>query len=257
MNWNGIKDAAEFLSSELKKRVDQNPRYSLRMFARTLKLSPGELSEILSRKRELSLRAAHKISKALALSPLDSDRLIRLIYTDQAPSVKSHSIANDLFHVIGDWHVLAILSLAETKNFKFDIGHISKRLGVSLIESKIALERLESTGLLTKKSGHYELTSDYVLSPDEIPNEAVKKCHLQMLEKARDAIELQTVEERELGGLTFAVNPKDLPELKAELKNFLDKWAVKVSKTSKSQPTEVYQLETALFRLSRPMKEPS
>jgi len=252
-----FKDAAEYLAMELRKRVDQNPRYSLRMFARTLKLSPGELSEILSRKRELSLKSAHKISQALALSPLDSDRLIRLIYSDPASKVKSHAVANDLFHVIGDWYVLAILSLAETKNFKFDIGHISKRLGISLIESKIALERLESTGLLSRKNGRYELTSDYVISPDEIPNEAVRRCHLQMLEKARDAVENQSVEERELGGLTFAVSPKDLPELKSELKNFLDKWAEKVSKNSKNQPTEVYQLETVLFRLSRQMKEPS
>src|ERR1035437_9369773 len=99
MNWNGIKDPAEFLTLELRKRVDHNPRYSLRMFARTLALSPGELSEILSRKRELSLKAANKISKALALSPLDSDRLIRLIYSDQTQNLKSQSIANDLFHV--------------------------------------------------------------------------------------------------------------------------------------------------------------
>ncbi len=157
--------------------------------------------------------------------------------------------------MIGDWYYLAILSLAETKNFKFDIGHISKRLGISLIESKIAIERLESTGLLTKKNNRYELTADYVLSPDEIPNAAVKKCHLQMLKKASEAVELQSVEERELGGLTFAVNPKDLPELKAEMKNFLDKWAQKVSKKTRNQPTEVYHLETALFRISRPMKE--
>lgn len=259
MNWNGIKDAADFLSQELKARVERNSRYSLRKYAQSLRLSPGELSEVLSRKRALSLKSAQKISQAMALSPLDTDRLFRLIFEAPKKSVRTQNVSEDIFHVIADWYCLALLSLTETKNFKFDIGHISKRLGISLIEAKFAIEHLEKAGLISKKNSKYTVNAEAVLSPDEISNEALKKAHQQILDKARDALLTQKVEEREFSGITFAVHPKQLPELKSELKIFMDKWTDKVSQEASSiratEPTEVYHLETVLFRLTEPMKE--
>lgn len=254
MDWNAIKDAADFLSHELKKRVERNSRYSLRKYAQSLKLSPGELSEILSRKRTLSLKSAQKISQALSLSPLDTDRLFSLIFHNPMKTMKSRSLSNDLFHVISDWYCLALLSLAETKNFKFEIGYISKRLGISLLEAKFAIEHLENVGLIIKNKNQYEINAETVCSLDEVSSEAIKKAHFQILDKAKEALLTQSIAEREFSGITFAVNPKQLPELKNELKNFMDKWTEKVSLAGsgihKIEPTEVYHLETVLFRLT-------
>ncbi len=52
---------ATILSSELKKKQGFNPRFSLRSFARKLKLNPGELSSLLKAKRPISNKRAKEI----------------------------------------------------------------------------------------------------------------------------------------------------------------------------------------------------
>lgn len=71
--------AADYLISIFNERKDKNPRYSLRAFARSLGVSSGQLSEILSGKRPLSHKLARRISIALALTEDESQKLIQLV----------------------------------------------------------------------------------------------------------------------------------------------------------------------------------
>jgi len=73
------KTAADYLISIFNERKDKNPRYSLRAFARSLGVSSGQLSEILSGKRPLSHKLARRISIALALTEAESQKLIFLV----------------------------------------------------------------------------------------------------------------------------------------------------------------------------------
>jgi transcriptional regulator with XRE-family HTH domain len=74
-----IKTAAEYLISTFNERKEKNPRYSLRAFARSLGVSSGQLSEILSGKRPLSHKLARRIAIALALTEEESQKLIYLV----------------------------------------------------------------------------------------------------------------------------------------------------------------------------------
>jgi transcriptional regulator with XRE-family HTH domain len=74
-----LKTAADYLISIFNERKDKNPRYSLRAFARSLGVSSGQLSEILSGKRPLSHKLARRISIALALTEDESQKLIQLV----------------------------------------------------------------------------------------------------------------------------------------------------------------------------------
>jgi transcriptional regulator with XRE-family HTH domain len=73
------KTAAEYLISTFNERKEKNPRYSLRAFARSLGVSSGQLSEILSGKRPLSHKLARRIAIALALTEEESQKLIFLV----------------------------------------------------------------------------------------------------------------------------------------------------------------------------------
>lgn len=73
------KTASEFLICTFNDRKDKNPRYSLRAFARSLGVSSGQLSEILSGKRPLSHKLARRIAIALALTEEESQKLIFLV----------------------------------------------------------------------------------------------------------------------------------------------------------------------------------
>ena len=262
----------DFLANELKNRSARNPRYSLRAFAQALKLSPGELSEILRGRRKPTLKGAIKIARALQLSSDETQKLLALTDDfqsaggDPSTQLQSRQLTMDLFHVVSDWYCFAILSLADTQDFNSDPKKIARRLGITEMECKIAVERLERVGLIERieparqdrkssaKPGyfHFRATPDYVLSPQGIPSEAVRNYHRQILEKAARALDEQSVDEREIAGTTFAIDPKDLPKIKKELHRLLDRLAAESAKPGSARRTEVYHLEAALFRLSKP-----
>lgn len=59
--------AVHVLKEELARRTSQNSRYSLRAFAKLLKVHPSALSRILSEKQPLSLKTAVGVAKQLRL----------------------------------------------------------------------------------------------------------------------------------------------------------------------------------------------
>ena len=64
----------QYLTTEYIQRMQKNPHYSLRSFARDLGVPASWLSEFLSSKKGMSLENAKKICQALSLSPTDSDQ---------------------------------------------------------------------------------------------------------------------------------------------------------------------------------------
>jgi uncharacterized protein (TIGR02147 family) len=267
----------DFLSTELKDRTARNPRYSLRAFAQTLKLSPGELSEILRGKRKPTLKGALKIARALNLSSPETEKLLALTGNaitegtahdaatatasndESRTALQSRQLTADLFHVISDWYCFGILNLADTATFDPEPRRIARRLAITEMEARIALERLERIGLLEripdkaiKGRTRLRATPDYVLSPQGVPSEAIRSYHRQILEKAQRALDEQSIDERDIAGITFALDPSDLPKLKKQLHRFLDNAAATAAKQSPASKTEVYHLEAALFRLSQP-----
>src|SRR5690606_35734224 len=86
-------DYKYILKEELASRCRQNPRYSLRAFARDLKLAPSRLSEILSGKQGLSRAAAEKVAKALGYGPGETERFCDLVESVHARSRRNRESA--------------------------------------------------------------------------------------------------------------------------------------------------------------------
>src|SRR3954465_2908189 len=144
-----------YLQSELSRRCERNPRYSVRAFARALDINDGALSQILSGKRIPAYRTALRIIRALGLTPEEvqnflaslaekhrSRGLQRLnpIFREIQTKPKQQQI--DLFRLVADWYHVAIGELVATEDFKSDPAWIARELGISVIEAKMALERL-------------------------------------------------------------------------------------------------------------------
>ena len=259
------KTPKEFLTEELAKRKNLNPAYSLRAFARQLKLSPGELSEIMAGKRHLSLKSALRTARALGLNQSETKQLLQMAQLGKSLDFKDRElleplnaqkvvqqISNDLFHIVSDWYCFAILNLAECKSFKWNSQYIAQKLTISVHEARLAVERLERAGLVETRQGKKRVVKDYVMTGSGIPSEAVRNYHRQMLRKAQEALDFQAVDEREIRGLGLPLDRKHLPSIKIDIKNFLDELAAKYSKGDK---TEVYQLELAFFRLNTPEEQ--
>lgn len=252
-----------YLSAVLVQRMQANPQYSMRAFARSLGLSAGELSEVLRGKRKLSLRSAERVSAGLRLNAAEREHLLSLVLSERrerapatlvpiegprsAPSTRQ--LTEDRFQVVADWYCFAILNLAQCEGFRWDEAHIARRLGIRKLEARTALERLENIGLIKRTNRGLAVDDSFVLSPDGIPSEAIRVYHRQILAKAAAALDDQPVEEREISGVSFALNWKLMGPLKKELSQFLDHIATKYG-AGKSR-TEVVHVELACFRVTR------
>src|SRR5438128_1427996 len=86
-------DYKTILKEELAARCRQNPRYSLRAFARDLKIAPSRLSEILNGKQGLSRPAADKIARALGYGASEIERFCDLVESVHARSKRDRDSA--------------------------------------------------------------------------------------------------------------------------------------------------------------------
>jgi uncharacterized protein (TIGR02147 family) len=243
----------DFLQAQLIKRIKLNSHYSQRAFAGALGLSPGTLSEIMSGKRKLTYKNALKIAGKLGLSKIDTKNFVLLLddTKDEKVKRKDHKdlqLSNDMFSIISNWYCFAILNLADCEGFKWGFSWLSKRLGISMIEAKDAIEKMKRVGLIKETEKGLQAVEDFVLSPDGISSQAVRDYHHSLLQKAQEALENQDVREREISGISFAMNPKDLDKIKKDIDDFQREL---IDKYCKGKRSEVYHLELALFKLTK------
>lgn len=249
----------DFLLEEFNRRVRLNPRYSLRAFARSLGLSSGALSEILHRRRPITLKTATKLARALGLNATETKKLCDLVLADKGkaiaesdlppvPSPAQRQLDEDTFVLVSEWYHFAILNLMDCEGFRWDARKIAKQLGLSVAQAQMAMNLLLRLGLVKQEGRNFKCAQDFVLSPSGVPSHAVRKFHRQILEKAILALELQSVDERDITGVGFAVDPRKLPQIKREIAEFQEQL---VAKYSTGKRHDVYFLETALFRLTQ------
>ncbi|PIP91297.1 MAG: hypothetical protein COW01_01435 [Bdellovibrionales bacterium CG12_big_fil_rev_8_21_14_0_65_38_15] len=242
----------QWLESELARRMQVNPLYSMRAFAKQLALSPGALSEIMGGKRKLTYKNALKICSSLGLSKIDTQNFVKLLdetkdHEKQKKTRKQKQLDDDIFSLISNWYYFAILNLADCDDFKWSATWIGKRLGITPFMAQEAIALLVRVGLIEKTKNSYKAIDDTVLSPDDIPSAAVRTYHHSVLQKAQDALEMQTIDEREITGLSLAINPKDIKLIKKDIQEFQH---LLIDKYCKGKRSEVYHLELALFRLT-------
>ncbi len=240
-------DYRQILQKELTARCEQNPRYSLRAFARDLQLSPSRLSEILNRKQGLSRQAALKIAQVLGYDEREAQFFGDLVSARHARSVQEREEAKarllkneyekseessrfklqlDAFKIISDWYHLGIIELMKCKDFKHDSKWIARRLGVPVIQIELAIERLLRVGLLKRQGTEYFAVEANGWVPGGVPSASIRKFHRQVLEKAIQAIDMQQVNERFFSSHFLTIDRADLPKAFAAIQDFQQKFCI-------------------------------
>ena len=261
----GYQDYRAYLRDVLTARLRDNARYSLRAFARDLKLPPGRLSEVLNRKKGLSLGAAASISQRLSLSEEEANYFCDLVQiadsrSDSARQIAQqrlerfkgdteyHELEADVFKVIADWYHFAILELSLVEGFKSDATWIGRKLGISSIEARSAIERLLRLGLFEKSGSRLKKSGAGLTTTNGIPSTAIRQFNRQILAKAAQAIEEQSVDERDFSTITMPINSKKLGEAKKKISAFRRELSEYLEEGKADQ---VYTLAIQLFRLTQ------
>ncbi len=186
-------DPCLILRRELERRCQNNPRYSLRAFAKALGMSPTALSFVLSGKRPLSKKAAQNVINILSLSQEECaifmkwsegckkrDTANSKIPAPHPNEVNAYQFSLDSFSFISDWYHYAILSLLEVSGSRFEAKWISRHLGITETEARSAIDRLMRMEIVEKIDGRWKQRPGPICIGHYLPTAATKKFQKQL-----------------------------------------------------------------------------
>ncbi len=253
------------LQEEFARRKKRNPSYSLRSYARDLKLCVASVSNLLSGKQGLSPLKAKQVAQILELEESEMELFCTLVESRHARAkvnreqaqkklgaqeLKVTDLSMEYFKVISEWYYYAILELPGVADFRSDTKWIANRLGISASTTTEAINRLIRLELLEEDArGNYKKVPGFLSAIANVPNRSIKNHHRQMLQKADVALDEQSVEESDFTGVTFSMNTEDLKWAKEEIKKFRRALSTRLS--ANKNKNRLYQLNFELFALDQ------
>lgn len=246
-----------WLQSELTRRCQRNPNYSLRAFASLLGMDASSVSQILSGKRKVSTKVVNHICQVLDCNPaakahflkhLTSTRTKRNPLQDQSQT-EYELLAADAFSFISEWYHYGILELVNVDGFQSKNSWIARSLGITSAEAQIAIERMTRLGLLRLENGKLFRTDKFVtnFSPG-MTSSALKNLQRQILEMALQAIENVPQEEKDITSMTMAIDVEKLPEARKVIAQFRRQLC---SFLEDGKQSRVYNLGIQLYPVSK------
>lgn len=245
-----------WLQNELSKRCQKNPRYSVRAFAKLLRLDSSSLSQILSGKRRASPKLVARLCDSLSAEPELRNTLLRSTLPAEAEPPKGNhynQLRLDTFALISDWYHYAILDLSLTAGFKSTPSWIARRLGITATEATLALERLQRLGLLKMRDGGLMKADVNITNfSAEVTTPALRRFQNQSLNLALEKLETVAVDERDYSVMTMAIDPARMAKAKEMITEFRRKLCRFLEAGEKK---EVYHLAVQLYPISYRMSE--
>lgn len=239
-------DIIGLLKVELKNRKNRNPAFSLRAFAKKLEMSPAQLSQLLNGKRNFTPVTIAKVSKFLGLSSKMEHKLFNQAtiarYSFAASDIKKRKMEEDEFVLMSEWHYMAILSLAKLKNAKKDPYWISHRIGITVPQARLAIERMERLGVL-EVGNRLKQKGEYLHISSPVPSVAIRKYHRQVLDRAIDGLNGDN-NKKDYSAVTFLADPLKVPLVRKKIEEFQDELIEFLKADGKG---EVYILSNQLF----------
>lgn len=244
----------EILRTRLKEKMQTNPSYSLRAFAKNLGISPSGLSMMMNGKTPITLSSISKIGMKLNFSHQEIEDLQMSLLTEKNFTVMKvkdfEVIDSDRFELIKEWYHYGILNLMRTKGFQQKPAWIAKRLGITITDVQSAVERLEKVGLIKIENGVWvDISSKFTSHTNNKQySEAAKKNQIQLFTKALDCIEKVDFTNRNHTGTTIAISVKDLDRAKERITKFRKQFMAEFDREMNAD--EVYHISVALFPLT-------
>lgn len=168
-----------------------------------------------------------------------------------APFRKVHKLSEAQATYFSKWFIPATRELAARPDFRAEPMWVAAELqpSITAAQARKALKTLVELGLLAiDEQGKATRTEPLVSSGGPLGHHLVA-FHREMLERARDAIELIPREEREISSVTVCVSQKRLLELKRQLREFRQQLLRTAEQDD--EPERVVQINVQLFPLSK------
>jgi len=271
----GVKNPADTLKEAYLLRRERNKAYSLNAFAQDMGISKSFLSRVLSGERPVSMKLAIQISVALDFDEAQSRTLLFSVIQFSSKNAKiskkvkarlqkefedSSEIAPiiyttvdlERFKVMSHWYHFALINLTRIKGFKSTPTWIAKKLGITVLETRDAIERLIALDLLQEVDGILRASPHPFLNVKTQKSElAVRNFHEQMITKAKDELKKTSPEafnRRLINGITFTCAKDQIELIKNKIDKFQDELLALIEN---SESEELYQMNVQFFPLTK------
>jgi uncharacterized protein (TIGR02147 family) len=231
------------LQREFLRRTAQNPAYSLRAFAKQLKINHATLSTLLAGRRKITQATIERLGRAIGLGPAAIQKY------GQASQQDYVQIEEDVFASLSNWYLDAILELTRIADFKLEPKNVARVLSISVVQAKLAIETLLRLKLIDQKMRLSHSHTTNILDP-EFTSVAQRQLQKAILQKSLEAVDQVSRTRRDHSSVTMAVNTNDMPKVKELIQKFrrdLDRFVQREG----TEPDEVYQLQVSFFPLSQ------
>ncbi len=256
-----MSQLSSVLQIKFREMQARNQKFSLRAFARRLRMSPSAISEMLKGRRNISKKALPGIGDVLNLNSEEFQAIEDEISGREWVSPGRGTFAKSTRRIIGtknldeldivsDWVNFALMVLLETQDAKSEPKWLAARLGVTLKRVEKSIRMLIKYGLLERLAGG-ELRSlnNEIATPDEVRSKALLARHLKNLKDASKAVQRAPRDRRDFTFATVALDPKKLPLLFQMIREFENR----LLEFSDSHPKkEVFEFCVQLFPRTGP-----
>lgn len=163
-----------------------------------------------------------------------------------------YTLLDDEFHLISKWYHFAILQLVELPTFQADCRWIARALGISRGEAEGAIARLLRMGVLIEQAKGLKKSKAFVSTTDGVPSRAIRNFHAQVLQKAADGLDHQSIEQRNYSSNFLTIDKSKIPMAKEMMKRFRRRFVSDMS--ADGTRDSVYCLSMQLFELTRELE---
>jgi uncharacterized protein (TIGR02147 family) len=265
--------ARQYLLDSLSARQKENPRFSVRTWAKRMGLSSHALLVMLLQGKR-ALRVQHVTFLARGLPELTSQQrlyfqaliqfeaaqtpeeknLCSLWLADLHPGKAFRAVEVEQFLAISHWVHMAVLAMTDLQGAALTEERAIEILGKRSNASEVrgAVDRLKNLGLLkVRADGTLEAGADSVSTKDDVANAGARAYHKNVMTLAADALGQTPVERREFQACALAV-----PAAKVALaKEMIRKFRAQLATAMRSEPgDEVYQFNVQFFPLTESPK---
>ncbi|RYZ76287.1 MAG: TIGR02147 family protein [Proteobacteria bacterium] len=250
----------EFLVAKFEQRAQANPRYSLRAFARDVKLSPSRLTELF-KGQAISVANAEMVCDNFevtgeernflldlarrAAARSDAGRLRADSRIQESKTRRSFVKSNLHAEVLNRWYALPLAEyLSQAK--PLSVAAVAEKLNISADDAYRTVKEMKLAGLLEEKANNcwIKKAEFFLFESPQNKSSLIRTFHKQYLLRASEALEQQQITKRKYLTSVFSIDAQDLEEARTELENFSAKFLAKFSKPS---AREVYVMSMQLY----------
>jgi uncharacterized protein (TIGR02147 family) len=265
-------DYRNFLTDWFKEKKKKNPRYSIRAFARSLKLNAGTVTRILQGKRNISKKVITRIIEHFKLRQKEAEYFELLVIFNQSKKaeekriyyerimnflkVNHKKIEAGQYEYFNQWYNIAVREILNFYPFDGDFSTLAKFLEPRIKpgQAKNAVKLLEKLRLIKKnKKGTYRLSDSFITTGEKWKGTAIHAFQMAMAELGKKSLDRFPKGERDISTLSLGLSPQGLARIREVLKE-TRKQIMAISKSEK-KVNRAYQLNFHLFPLSKPYEK--